>query len=253
MAKLKMDEAGHAVLEGGVPVYVMDDGKELAIDGPQVHATFGTIRKERDEAKSKVEQLEASLRRFGSGDEALEQAAKKLKLAANLDEKAIVEAGKIDDVIANRLKTHTEASAAEKAALESKVGELSSKLRTVLISSKFSKAQIAAGLYLTPDAIEAMFGPHFEVDGDSVVAFRDPGTKKDKIYSKKDPGKLADFDEALEVVVTAHPNFKKWKRPMAVSGGDAPGGDSVGAAGVDISTLPVEERLSRAFAVPKAT
>lgn len=252
MVKLKLDDAGHVVLKDGVPVYEID-GKDTTFDAASVHASLTTIRRERDEAKALVGQLETSLRRFGSTDEQLEQAAKKLRLAVNLDEKTLAEAGKIDEVIANRLKTHTEASAAEKAALETKVNELSGKLRTVLISSKFSKAQIASGLYLTPDAVEAMFGQHFEVDGDSVVAFRDPATKKDKIYSKKDPGKLADFDEALEVVVTGHPNYKKWKRPMTVSGGDALGGDSVGAGGVDISALPIEERFTRAFAAPKAT
>lgn len=252
MVKLKLDESGNAVLKDGAPVYEID-GKDTTFDAAAVHASLTTIRRERDEAKALVGQLETSLRRFGTSEEQLEQAAKKLKLATNLDEKTLAEAGKIDEVIANRIKTHTEASAAEKAALESKLGELSNKLRSVLISSKFSKTPLASGLYLTPDAIEAMFGPHFEVDGDNVVAFRDPGSKKDKIYSKKDPGKLADFDEALEVVVTSHPNYKKWKRPMAVSGGDAPGGDSVGAGGVDISALPIEERFTRAFAAPKAT
>lgn len=250
MVKLKVDEAGNVVLKDGEPVYIID-GEEVSFNAAAVHASLATIRGERDDAKRENEQLRTSLKRFGSGEEQLEAAAKKLKLAVNLDEKTLAEAGKLDDVIANRLKTHTEASAAEKAALEAKVGELSGKLRTVLISSRFSKTPLAQGLYLTPDAIEAMFGPHFDVDGDAVVAFRDTG-KKDKIYSKKDPGKLADFDEALEVVVTGHPNYKKWKKPMNVSGGDAPGGDSGGASGVDISTLPVEERLSRAFAAPKA-
>lgn len=251
MAKLKLDENGNAVLKDGEPVYIID-GAEVTFNAAAVHASLTTVRRERDEAKTENERLQASLKRFGSGEEQLEAAAKKLKLAVNLDEKTLAEAGKLDDVIANRLKTHTEASASEKAALESRVGELSGKLRTVLISSKFGKTPLANGLYLTPDAIEAMFGPHFEVDGDDVVAYRDPQSKKDKIYSKKDPGRLADFDEALEVVVTSHPNYKKWKKPMNVSGGDAPGGDSGGAGGVDISSLPVEERLSRAFAAPKA-
>lgn len=251
MVKLKVDENGNVVLKDGEPVYIID-GAEVTFNAAAVHASLGTIRKERDEAKAENEKLTARLRRFGSTEEQLAEAEKKLKLAANVDDKTLADAGKLDEVIANRLKTHTEASAQEKAALEAKVNELSGKLRTVLISSKFGKTPLAQGLYLTSDAIEAMFGPHFEVDGDNVVAFRDPQSKKDKIYSKKDPGKLADFDEALEVVVTSHPNYKKWKKPMNVSGGDAPGGSTGGADGVDISSLPAEERLSRAFAVPKA-
>ena len=39
--KLKLDDAGHAVLKDGAPVYVHDDGKEIAFDAS--HA-FGKIR-----------------------------------------------------------------------------------------------------------------------------------------------------------------------------------------------------------------
>lgn len=254
MAELKKDADGKVVIDNGLPVWVLDDGKEMAIDGPHVHATIGKVRKERDEAEEKAKGLERQLRLFGGSDEEIKEAAEKLKAVGNMDLVKIEKAGKIDEEIANRVKTHMEASEVEKKALKDQLEALNGKLRNVLISSRFGSTPIANSLYLTPDAIEAMFANHFTVEGDEVVAYHDPATRREKIYSKKDPNKLAGFDEALEVVVTGHQNYKKWKKPQTVTGGDAPGGETGVAAsgGGDLSSLPPEERLSRAFAAPKA-
>ena len=46
--KLKLDEQGHVVLQDGKPVYIHDDGKEVAFDAP---ATVATITRLNGEAK----------------------------------------------------------------------------------------------------------------------------------------------------------------------------------------------------------
>lgn len=55
--KLKLDEQGHAVLQDGKPVYVHDDGKEVAFDAP---ATVATITRLNGEAKVHREGKEAA-------------------------------------------------------------------------------------------------------------------------------------------------------------------------------------------------
>ena len=37
--KLKLDDKGAVVVQDGKPVYVTDDGKEIAFDAPATHAT----------------------------------------------------------------------------------------------------------------------------------------------------------------------------------------------------------------------
>ena len=55
--KLKLDEAGHAVLQDGKPIYIHDDGKEVPFDAA---GTVATITRINGEAKSHRERAEAA-------------------------------------------------------------------------------------------------------------------------------------------------------------------------------------------------
>ncbi len=55
--KLKLDENGHVVVSDGKPVYVHDDGKEVAFDAV---GTVATISRLNGEAKSHRERAEAA-------------------------------------------------------------------------------------------------------------------------------------------------------------------------------------------------
>ena len=46
------------------------------------------------------------------------------------------------------------------------------------------------------------FGKMFKVENDTVVGYDNQGNK---IYSNEHPGELADFDEALELLVNKYP------------------------------------------------
>jgi hypothetical protein len=228
MAKLKIDDQGHAVLKDGLPVWVLDDGAEEAFDGPKLHGTLGKLRRERDEFETQARGAKDALKRFGASDEELADAAEKLKLARNLDDKKLIDAGKVDEVVNQRLKDAAVAWEQEKGQMKQAQDDLSSRLRKVLISNRFATTKALEGTFLTPALAEATFGGLFDVESESPVAYRD-GSKKERLYSKNDPSKIADFDEALSILVTSHPEFPKWKKGVNASGGGAIG--SNGSAG----------------------
>ena len=55
--KLKLDDKGNVVLQDGKPVYVHDDGKEVAFDAP---TTVATISRLNGEARTNRERAEAA-------------------------------------------------------------------------------------------------------------------------------------------------------------------------------------------------
>jgi hypothetical protein len=228
MAKVKTDDQGHAVLKDGLPVWVLDNGSEEVFDGPKLHSTVGKIRQERDEFETQARVTRDALRRFGSSDDEINAAVEKLKLARNLDDKKLIDAGKVDEVVNQRLKDAAVAWEQEKGQMKQAQDDLSSRLRKVLISNRFATTKALDGTFLTPALAEATFGSLFDVENESPVAFRD-GSRKERLYSKNDPSKVADFDEALSILVTSHPEYPKWKKGVNAAGGGAPGsGDPAG-------------------------
>ena len=89
--KLKLDDAGHVVVQDGKPVYVYEDGKESPFDAA---ATLQTISRLNSEAKShreRAEVAEKSLKAF-SGITDPAAAIRALETVSNLDLKKLVDA-----------------------------------------------------------------------------------------------------------------------------------------------------------------
>lgn len=223
MPKYKVGENGQPVYQDGKFVLILDDGSETPFDALGAYTTFGTIRKERDEAQSEAKAAKAALSTFGATDEDRARILELAKKAKAFDDKKLVEAGKVDEVVEARLKDAKAAWDQEKSGLESKVKQAEGNVRKFLISSRFATSKALEKTVLTPDLAEAKFGSLFDVEGDAVIAFRDGG-RKEKLYSRADPSKLADFDEALSILISSDPNFEKWKAGTGATGGGAPGG-----------------------------
>lgn len=219
--KLKIDPTtGKAEVKDGMPVYVGDDGAETTYDLPKLLASVGATRDERDRFQREAKAAADALRQFGTTDDEIKAAVEKLKLARGLDDKKLVDAKGVDEVVQGRLAEATKAWQEEKANLERAAAEANAKVRQFLISGRLRSSKVLEEYLSTPDLIELALGQHFDVDGDQVVAFRDP-TKKDRIYSAKDPGKPADVDEALAILLKSHPNHDKWKKSSNASGSGA--------------------------------
>ena len=214
--KLKLDENGHAVLQDGKPVYVHDDGKEVAFDAP---ATVATISRLNGEAKSHREGKEAAekaLKAFeGISDPAA--AIKALETMQNLDQKKLVDAGEIEKVKAEIGKAFQEKlDAAEKRAADAE-----SSFSNAEIGRAFAGSQRIVGdkatLTLPPEVARATFGQNFKLEDGKVVGY----LNGQKIYSRERPGELATFDEALDHLVETSPFRDSILKASGATGGGA--------------------------------
>lgn len=222
--KLKLDEQGHAVLQDGKPVYIHDDGKEVAFDAP---GTVATITRLNAEARTHREGKEAA-EKLLKGFEGIEDGAaarKALEIVANLDQKKLVDAGEIEKVKAEISKAfqgqldeaNTKATAFEKQLYDEKIG------------GAFARSKLIADKLAIPaDLVQARFGQAFKIEDGKTVAYDQHGNK---IYSRERPGELADFDEALSSLVEQYPYRDHILKGSGANGGGAPAGGSGGGLG----------------------
>lgn len=213
--KLKLDEQGHAVLQDGKPVYVHDDGKEVAFDAPGTVATITRLNTEAKTNRVAKEAAEAALKAF-DGIEDGAAAKRALELVANLDSKKLVDAGEIEKVKGEISKAfqgqldeaNTKATTFEKQLYDEKIG--GSFARSKLIAEK---------LAIPADLAQARFGQAFKIEDGKTVAY---DTHGNKIYSRVRPGEAADFDEAMEALVEQYPYRDQILKSSGGNGGGAP-------------------------------
>lgn len=220
--KLKLDENGNAVLQDGKPVYVHDDGKEIAFDAAATVATISRLNGEAKSHRERAEAAEKAVKAF-EGIEDPAAAIKALETVANLDSKKLIDAGEVD-------KVKTEIGKAYQEKLDeahNKLTQYEQQLYAEKIGGAFSRSKVIAEKFAIPaDLVQARFGSAFKVEEGKTVAYDANGNK---IFSRANPGELADFDEALEVLVDQYPYKEQILKSTGASGGGA--GPSGGGGG----------------------
>lgn len=200
--KLKLDENGNVVVEDGKPVYVHDDGKEVAFDASYTLGTITRLNKEAQTNREEAKQFKEKLALFGDLDP--EKAKNALSLVSKLDQKQLVDA--------NGLKEYEEKIKAElgqsfKDAYEPQIkaanerAELAEKnFYDKVIVEGFTTSQFVKEKMSVPaEMVLSTFKGNFKIEEGKPVAYDSNGQK---IYSRTDPSKLADFNEALETLVS---------------------------------------------------
>lgn len=248
----KYDAAGNIVTQetevGGkkvlLPVFVGADGREAPFDADSTVGTIGRLNREAQGHREAKEAAERQLQAFaGISDPAA--ALKALEIAKNLDDKKLVDAGevqKIKDEVTKAMQAKVdEATAAATAAQD----RLFSTLRSnAFATSKFVKERLAS--HIPPDFVEAKFGDNFGMDEKG--NFYAVDASGNKVFSTSRPGEIADFDEALSILVERHPSRDSLLRGSGASGGGTPPGGGAGGGGKRTITrsqfdaLPVHER-----------
>lgn len=224
--KLKLDDQGHVVVQDGKPVYVHDDGKEVAFD---VMATTANISRLNGEAKTHRERAEAAEKTLKSFEGITDPAAalKAIETVSNLDNKKLIDAGEVERVKLEISKGF-EAKLTE---AQSRSAELESKLYQEVIGGSFARSKvIAEKLAIPSDLVQARFGGAFKFEDGKVVAY---GADGNKIFSKARLGELADFDEALDHLIDTYPHKDSILKGTGAAGGGAGGGGTGGVPGTN--------------------
>lgn len=225
--KLKLDDSNNAVVVEGKPVYVHDDGKEIPFDAVSTVATIGKLNGEAKSHRERAEAAESKLKEFEPITD-VKSAMKALEIVKNLDDKKLVDAGEVEKVRAEAIK-----------AVEDKYMPILAerdKFRDDLYAEKvggnFARSQFITDKLIIPaDLAQARFGNSFKVEDGQVVAY---GADGQKVFSRVNPGQIASFDEALEVLVS---NYTHKDSIMKGSNGAGAGSQGSGGAAGGAKTL----------------
>lgn len=209
----KMDGDKLATDGDGNPVWINGD-KELTVKGDTISSLQGEAKTQRQFR----EKAEAALAKFNGIDDP-DAARTALETVRDIDTSKLINAGKLDEVrqqmtqqFEGRIK---EANDAREAALQ--------RADNVLLDSAFNGSEFARERLAVPvEMVRATFGKQFKIEDGKIVATNSNG---DPIYSDKDMGHLASFDEALEKIVGGY-KYKDsiLKAPDAGSGTGGSGG-----------------------------
>lgn len=206
------------VNEQGLPIYVHDDGKEVAHDAAQTVATISRLNGEAKTNRERYEKAEASLKSF-EGIEDPAAAKKALETLKNFDDKKLVDAGEVEKVKAEAIKAVED----KYAPIVQERDAFQTQLHNELIGGGFARSKyIQDNISVPVDMIQAQFGGRFKIEEGKVVAY---GTDGQKIYSRARPGELADFDEALETLVGGYQH-----KDSILKGGQGTGGGFQGGS-----------------------
>ncbi|MBI5940665.1 MAG: hypothetical protein HY859_09585 [Caulobacterales bacterium] len=227
--KLKLDEAGHVVVVDGKPVYTHDDGKDVPFDAVATVATISRLNGEAKGHREAKEAAETKLKGF-EGIEDPDAAKKALETIANIDAGQLLTAGKVDEIKrAAVLAAEEQVKAAQKAAddqIKDITGQrdtLKGQLDSALIGGSFANSKFVAEKVAVPKhMLQSTYGQNFKVEDGKVVPYDASGNK---LFSRARPGEVADFEEALELLISADP-FKDHilKGQIGAGGGANNGG-----------------------------
>lgn len=197
----------YAVVQDGKPVYEQD-GKDVPFDA--VH-TVGTITRLNGEAKGHREAREAAEGRLKAfeGIQDPAKAIEAIQTVSNLNAGQLKTAEQVDE-IRREAKRAAEQQVADAArASGEKIQHLTKELDGLTQTyhgekiggafgrSKFVQEKVAAPM----DLLMSHFGRHFKVEDGKVIGVNAAGGT---IHSVARPGEVADFDEALSILVDGY-------------------------------------------------
>jgi len=223
---VEVDGKQYAEIQDGKPVYVEDDGAEVAFDAPGTRNTITRLNTEAKDNRLRAKAAEDAMKAFEGIDDPA-AAKKALETIANLDQKKLVDAGQVEQANAERDK-----------AWQAKLDDITGKAQTFeqqlyaeKIGGSFARSKyIADKLAVPADMVQAAFGQSLKIEDGKVVAYDAQGQK---IFSRSRPGELADFDEAIETLVSQYPHRDHILKGSTATGGGAPhGGGSPNAKGI---------------------
>jgi hypothetical protein len=223
--KLKLDDDGHVVVSDDKPVYVHDDGKEVAFDAPGTVATISRLNGEAKGHREAKEAVETNFKKFeGIADP--EAAKRALETVKNLDDGKLLQADKVDEIKRAAVKATEENLNGRITALQTEVKTLTDERNAITlrynsekVAGAFKSSRYIAEKFAIPsDLVESRFGGAFKIEDGRIVAYDASGNK---IFSRSKPGDLAEFDEALETLVDQYPH-----RDQILKGSDQGGSGS---------------------------
>ena len=242
MSWKRNDDGTLAIDDSNNPVRLDSDGKEHSMSDDALDTTLQNLSKANSEAADRKRKLRAAeeqlkhLDGIEDPEQFFKDAHKALDTVENLDAKKLVDAGEVENLKKSISDSYEKKLAKMQEAMDAKDTEL----YTEKVSSRFAKSPVLEKTVLPPDVAEAYFGRHFKIEEGNVVGY----IGDEKIYSQKNPGSYATFDEALSTIIDKYPMKDKIMKAEPGGSGTPPGSGS--AQSMDWRKLSPTERLNAA-------
>lgn len=224
--KLKLDDKGNVVVQDGKPVYLLDDGREVAHDAAQTVATISRLNGEARTHREAKEAAEARLKAF-EGIEDGEAARKALETVKNLaagDLKTAAQVQEIKDAAARSAQeavaNATRAAAEKERTLTETNAKLTQQLHSHIIGSAFAGSKfISEKMAIPADIAQKVFGDRFTVDESGKLVAKDQNGNP--VFSAVQHGEHAPFEEAIQVFVGQYAHKDSILKGSGAQGGGA--------------------------------
>lgn len=197
-----------------------DPKRKTPIDVVSTYTSIPKLRAEAAERRKEAEELRKKVDVFGEIDPA--KAIEALKIVQNLKDGDLVKANEvevlkksIENSYVEEKKSILEVHATQLSAKETEINTLNSTVRKLLISNQFKSSAFFSGATpkctIPAEIAESYFGQNFKVENvggvpNCVAYIMNPITGvEEKIYSRSNPGVLADFDEAMAIILDKYP------------------------------------------------
>lgn len=197
------------------PLYEVE-GKDIEYDGEKLAADISQVNAEREEERTALESLKAELENSKKDSEKYkgidpEEARKAMETVRNLEDAKMVEAGEVEKIKQSAIEAIRDSHNEEISELKKKYepiavdrDRLKTRLDQVIVSNAFANSKFIQEKVSVPsDMIESEFSDHIRVVNGKLKILDGSGKE---IYSRKEPSRPADFDEALEVIIEAYPH-----------------------------------------------
>lgn len=226
-------ESLEAVPEQFRTLYVANGEGKFKLDAEGVEDVSGlksALEKEREQRR----QLTTDLAKYKGVDPA--KYAELLEQQRLLDEKQLIDAGKVDELVENRVKAMREANETNVAALKAEGATLKGRLEKLLIDTEVQREAVMTVVETAMDDVVRRAREVFKiVDGHAVPM------KEDKIVYGEDGVTPLTVKEWLAGLAKAAPHlFKQSAGGGAGSGGGRGSGQGLAAG---LANLPPAERL----------
>lgn len=259
--KLKIDEkTGTAVLENGLPVYQYEDGSESPFDADTTLATLNTRVKNLEEEKNRHAEdklkFKAQLDKFKGIDPV--KASEHARMVKALEDKQLIDAQGVDAMkkewaaamkgsFEEEKRSIVEGFNQEKSAWEKAKSDYEALVFDLSVANKFATSEYFSGkepkTTMPPEYAKKVFGDRFEmkIDGRNLrIIAKDANGRE--LYSKKNHGELADFDEAIAQIVDEQ-NKKYSIMNPGKQGGPKASGNLTAPSGKDFENLSPTEKI----------
>lgn len=256
--KLKLDDDGNVALSDGQVVLVdeeADKPEDIPVDVPGLYNKVGDLnseaaryRKQRNEAREQAQQYSELFKGVDDPKAWFNEAKKALETVKNYKDKELVDAGKVEQIKQEVIAAKDSEIDQLKSSFNSNIKELNDqlidsqgKIRQLMVSNRFAQSPMFVGTdtkpaktLLPPDVAESYFGRQIAVEesgGELQLVCYD--SKGNQIYSRKNPGELADFEEGISRIVDEYPQRDMIMRGnTGGSGGEGGNSQSVSRGGL---------------------